>query len=154
MTLDMLRLDLPARIVVCRRPSLPLIPMPFFALLLVDTRYSTTIHGGKEVFLTLLYKIGNVKDTTTVDISHFERGSVIPMGKCNGAVVNNGGGLLYHSCIGRKHYPGSEGALQTQPYPPILIHLAQTAFKHPVPVQPLPLVRKDGKFLPKGTWWA
>lgn len=86
-----------------------------------------SITGGYSIFgdstwwtggiLDFAYKIGNVKDTTTVDISHFERGSVIPMGKCNGAVVNNGGGSYTIPALAVSTTPGSEGAFQTQPYP-------------------------------------
>lgn len=55
-----------------------------------------SITGGYVVFkdssfwkggvLDFLYKMGNIKDTTTRDIWHFEKNSIIPIGVCNGAV--------------------------------------------------------------------
>lgn len=57
-----------------------------------------SITGGYVVFkdssfwkggvLDFLYKMGNIKDTTTRDIWHFEKNSIIPIGVCNGAITS------------------------------------------------------------------
>jgi hypothetical protein len=63
-----------------------------------------SITGGYVVFkdssfwkggvLDFLYKMGNIKDTTTRDIYHFEKNSIIPIGVCSGAVTVVGGGVF------------------------------------------------------------
>ena len=63
-----------------------------------------SITGGYVVFkdssfwkggvLDFLYKMGNIKDTTTRDIWHFEKNSIIPIGVCSGAPTVNGGGVF------------------------------------------------------------
>ena len=62
------------------------------------------ITGGYVIFkdstfwrngvIDFAYKMGSVKDTTTTDIWHFEQGSVIPVGQCNGVVSLSGGAYV------------------------------------------------------------
>lgn len=65
---------------------------------------SSFIKGG---ILDFLYKMGNIKDTTTRDIWHYEKGSIIPVGICAGAVTDNGGGSFTFAVSTLGGGPGS-----------------------------------------------
>jgi len=47
------------------------------------------IKGG---IVDFMYKTGSIKDTTTRDIWHFEKTSIVPVMVCNSAITDNGGG--------------------------------------------------------------
>ena len=88
------------------------------------------ISGGYVVFkdstfwqngvINFAYKMGAVKDTTTTDIWHFEQGSVIPVGKCSGAVSSLGGGVyrIPVSAVTNGVYPYNPAGATVNQVPP------------------------------------
>ena len=80
------------------------------------------IKGGYVVFkdtsfikggiLDFFYKMGAIKDTTTRDIWHYEKGSIIPIGVCQSAITANGGGSFTFT-VGTVGGVAGQGAAQT-----------------------------------------